>query len=354
GQAYDEWTLHLVTRYRDADFGELVARLRDGADNVRDLRRRVSRWLDDKGDFVLRLLAGFEELADRVRPMPRGGDDNLAGLAATGLGPSRPGLIAILRAGDELSCDALAELAVAAGLHRDAEFLYSDEERLNCGSGDVEAFCKPQWSPDLLLSTNYVGRLWCATSALLARTGATLTELLRRGEYDLVLRCTETARAIRHVPAVLCRRGTDPLDSPALEREALMRALDRRGIDGEILPGGSPGSYRVKRRGVAGRRVSVIIPTRGTRGLFKTCLDTLRRITGYDDVEIIAVDDIPEREAAAKAWLRSNADKIISGEAPFNWSRGNNRAAREATGEFLLFLNDDVEIIEPDWLAAML
>lgn len=353
-QAYAEWTLHLVTRYRDADFGELVARLRDGSDNVRDLRQLVSRWLDDKGDFAPRLLTGFEELADRVRPMPRGGDDSLASLAATGPGPSRPGLIAILRAGDELGCDALAELAVAAGLNRDAEFLYGDEERLNCGSGAVAAFCKPQWSPELLLSTNYIGRLWCATSGLIARTGATVTELLRRGEYDLVLRCTEAARAIQHVPAVMCRRGTDPLDSPALERQALARALDRRAIDGEILPGNVPGTYRVKRRAVAGRRVSVIIPTRGARGLFKVCLDTLRRITGYDDVEIIAVDDIPEGEAAAKAWLRGHADKVIAGEAPFNWSRYNNRAAREATGEFLLFLNDDVEIIEPDWLAAML
>ncbi|MGH7094617.1 MAG: glycosyltransferase family 2 protein, partial [Stellaceae bacterium] len=353
-QVYGEWTLHLVTRYRDADFGELIARLRDGTDNVRDLRQFMSRRLDDRSGFLARVLEGFEGLADRVRPMPRGGDDGFARFGTAGGNPIRSPLIAVLRAGDELSADALAELAVSAGLYPDAEFFYADEERPNCASGAVEAFCKPQWSPDLLLSTNYIGRLWCATGGLLARIGATVGELLRHGEYDLVLRCTEAAHAVQHIPAVLCRRGVDPLDSSEIEQRALARALDRRGIDGEIEAGGSPGVYRVKRRVTVGRRVSVIIPTHGARGLIKTSLDTLRRLTDYNDMEIIAVDDLPGTERAAKAWLRAHADKVIDGEVPFNWARHNNRAAKEAAGEFLLFLNDDVEIIEPGWLAAML
>src|SRR3954452_15315246 len=78
-----------------------------------------------------------------------------------------PAFCTLLTAGDELGCDALLQMALATAMHEDADFLYSDERRLNPATGLVEAFFKPQWSPDLMLSTNYVGRLWCARASLL-------------------------------------------------------------------------------------------------------------------------------------------------------------------------------------------
>jgi hypothetical protein len=97
---------------------------------------------------------------------------------------------------------------------------------------------------------------------LIRRTGATLNDLRRLGEYDLVLRCTEQAAKIRHIPSVLCQRGTERLDSVATEERALVRALARRGVQGEIQPGCRPGIYRVKRKIKSLARVSIIIPTR--------------------------------------------------------------------------------------------
>ena len=119
-----------------------------------------------------------------------------------------PVLFSVLCPGDELGVDALAEIAVAAGLHRGADFLYADESRISPTTREREPFFKPDFSPDLLLSTNYIGRPWFASAALLRRADATPRTLLRHGEYDLVLRCTEAAASIHHVPKLLAQRGS--------------------------------------------------------------------------------------------------------------------------------------------------
>lgn len=350
-QIFRHWNLRLILRYRDSDFGRIVERLREGRDTIGSLRDRLLQPRDSDR-LRDRLLADYGHLADRVCLASWAEGDQLADLAsAEKTGPS---YIAILRAGDELSCDALSEFAITGGLDRAAEFIYSDEERPNRATGAVEAYCKADWSPDLILSTNYIGRLWCAVPALLARAELTIGDLLRYGEYELVLRATEAARGIRHVPSVLCRRWGDELDSRMLEEQALKRALNRRGIDGEVESGCAEGFYRVRRAVADGRRVSVIIPTCGARDLYKTCIETLRNITTGVELEVIVIDDIPAENRAAKTWLHLHADRVIPAEPPFNWSRYNNVGAAAASGDFLLFLNDDIEITEPGWLTAML
>ena len=261
--------------------------------------------------------------------------------------------LTVVSPGDELGVDALIEMAIATAMHPDADFLYSDERRRNPASGEIEAFFKPQWSPDLMLSANYVGRLWCARGDLvgaIADAGA----LLGHGEFDLLLRCTEAARVVRHIPMVLCQRGSERIDGGASSRQALARALGRRGIPGEILAGQAPGSYRVKRALAAPGLVSIIIPTCAARGLIEGCIATLRRLTAYRDYEIVCIENIAPADRQWRDWLARNADRVISATESFNWARFNNLAAAQARGDYLLFLNDDIEIIDPDWLEALL
>jgi ADP-heptose:LPS heptosyltransferase/GT2 family glycosyltransferase len=295
------------------------------------------------------LCAGFGEARDQVTI----GED-LPALAECLAQQPVPGLLGVLSAGDELGCDALLEFALTSGMNRDADFFYSDELRISPVSRVVEPFLKPQWSPDLLLSTNYIGRLWCARSELIARASATIDELIWPGEYDLVLRLTENARAIRHIPRVLCRRADERIGGDPKERRALERAIARRGIAGEVLATRVPGTYRLRRKATKLGLVSIIICTCAARGLIKKCLGTLRALTAYREFEIIIVENVPPTEAHWKEWLRANADRVIAPDEPFNWSRFNNLGAAAASGEYLLFLNDDIEIIEPDWLNALL
>lgn len=261
---------------------------------------------------------------------------------------------ALLAPGDELGVDALLELALAAAQHSEADFFYSDERCRNPASGAVAAFFKPQWSPDLLLSTNYIGRLWCARAELLRSLAAPGETLLGNGEYDLVLRLSEAARAIRHIPAVLCERAGDGRGDAGAAKTALQRALARRGIAGEIEPGAVAGSWRVKRTLARPGLVSIVIPTCAAGGLIETCLATLRRLTAHRNYEIVCIENIAAKDRKWRGWLRRHADRVITTREKFNWARFSNLAAAEATGEYLLFLNDDIEIIDPGWLDALL
>ena len=253
-----------------------------------------------------------------------------------------------------MGCDALLQIAIASGLHRDADLLYADEVKLSQASREREPFFKPDFSPDLLLSTNYIGHPWFASTALLGRSGLTPAELLAKGEYDAVLRCTEQADSIHHVPRLLCARGSQWIDDEAMETAALTQAATRRGIAAEVVPGAVPGTWRFRRTEPVTGMVSIIIPTCAARGYIEACIRSLRERTAYRNFEIICVDNIPENQVAWKLWLKQNADVIVPMPDEFNWSHFNNVGVEAASGEYLLFLNDDIEVIQPDWLDVML
>ena len=309
--------------------------------------RRVPKHLDAQ------LRDGLEAIAGKVEiRLDVAADISLSSLAETR--GQRPNLIGILLAGDVLGCDALLEMAIGAGLHPEVELFYSDERRISPVKKNHQAFFKPQWSPDLLTATNYIGRFWCAAPTVLNRAGTKYGEWHRFGDYDLILRCTEAASEIHHIAKVLCQRGRQQLDHPEQERIALERARLRRGVAGEVREGNIPGHFRLKRAVNRGGLVSIIIPTCAAKGLIKTCIETLRARTAYHNFEIICVENIPASQRRWKAWVRKHADRVLTVDEPFNWSRFNNLAAGEARGRFLLFLNDDVEIVEREWLEALL
>jgi ADP-heptose:LPS heptosyltransferase/GT2 family glycosyltransferase len=322
-QAYRNWDLTIL-----ADAEETAAGVR--------------QWLADSAT----------ELADRIVVVGPG--DPAFETPIAGEPDDGPGLYSVLCPGDELGCDALAEIAVAGGLHRQADFLYADEIRISPATDEREPFFKPDFSPDLLLSTNYIGRPWYASATLLRRCGATPHSLLADGEYDLILRCTEQAQAVHHVAKLLAKRGPKLLDDHRLSRLALTRAASRRGFTAEMLDGCVSGTYRLKRTAPAAGKVSIIIPTCAAHGYIETCINTLRAKTAYSNYEIVCIDNIPASQTTWKVWLRQNADQIVDIPDAFNWSRFNNRAVDETEGEFLLFLNDDIEIEQADWLDALL
>jgi ADP-heptose:LPS heptosyltransferase/GT2 family glycosyltransferase len=256
--------------------------------------------------------------------------------------------------GDEPGADTLLECTTALGRHPDAGLVYGDEVRISPVSGEREAFFKPDFSPDLLTATNYIGRPWAVTDSALAATSISPSDVFEMGEYDLVLRCVEQAGAIRHVPKLLCQRGMAAMDTPAQELAALQRMTQRFGMEATIVATPILGTWRLRREVRTKGKVSIIIPTCAAGGFIKTCLNSLRAKTTYANYEIIVIDNIPAAEATWKTWVRENADKVVDIPDSFNWSVFNNRATRVATGEFLLFLNDDITITQPDWLEALL
>jgi O-antigen biosynthesis protein len=318
-QVYDDWSVHLV-----------APSLKPAA-----LRRTLLKDMDD--------------LAGRVTL--HGDAGTVAKLLA---GRDAPSHFMVLRPGDELGCDAMLEFAVQAAMHPQADFFYCDDRRLSPASGKVEAFFKPQWSPDLLLSQNYIGRAWCADAALLKRVGFRPGEFLKSGSYELALRLTECATGVQHVPGTLLHLDEKAAEDSQAERKALTKALVRREISATVKAGRVRGTYRVQRKVTTRPLVSIIIPTCAARGLIRTCIESLRRLTRYKNYEIVCIENIPADKPDWKKWLRANADRVVETKEPFNWSRFNNLAVEASRGKVLVFLNDDTEVIDPDWLETLL
>ncbi len=257
-----------------------------------------------------------------------------------------------LRSGDALGCDALLEFATAHGLHQEAGLVYADEACEDLATEKPAPFFKPDWSPELLLGHNYLGRAWSATADALSRAGLGLAALAKAGDLDAVLRVSEAAGKVVHVPKILMARGRES-DRAESERQALARALRRRGIEGDLRPLAKPHFWRVARR-VAAPRISIVMPTCGGGDHVRRAIPSIRRTSAGHDVEIVILDNAPPALRKLKTWLRRNADIVVPMPDAFNWSRFNNVGAKAASGDVLLFLNDDVEALDDAWLAALL
>jgi glycosyltransferase involved in cell wall biosynthesis len=131
------------------------------------------------------------------------------------------------------------------------------------------------------------------------------------------------------------------------------RPKSRRGLDWSVSPGLVRNTHRCRPVSQVDDLVSIIIPTCASRGLIKTCIDSLRNIGTYKNIEIVCIENIADEASEWKQWLRDNCDGAVEIQEAFNWSLFNNVAAKEASGAYLLFLNDDIEIVQPDWLEAL-
>lgn len=269
--------------------------------------------------------------------------------------------VAFLDHDDALTPDALLEMACAIG-ETGAEILYSDEDKYDARGRRHDPFFKPDWSPDLFLSIMYTCHLTVMRRDLVARAGG-----FRRGfegsqDYDLWLRATELSERVVHVPMVLYHwrqiAGSTAVDvgnkgyAHERSRRAIAEALSRRGVAGTVGDGPVPTSFHVVRHVVDEPLVSVIIPTRDRVDLLATAIEGLESKTDYKNIEILVVDN-GSTDPETLAYLERSPHRVIRDDGPFNFSRLNNLAAREARGDHLLLLNNDTEPVSRGWLRAM-
>ncbi len=270
--------------------------------------------------------------------------------------------MALLHPQDTVAPHALYEVVRRLNSNPSVDLLYSDEDRLDPQGRRGAPFFKPDWSPDLLLSADYLCRLCVIRRSMVAGAGGFRPGYGGSEVYDLVLRVTEQTSRIVHIPDVLYSRATVPAQAPkgtagpASNRatlDVLQEALERRGTPGEVrtvLPDRHTRRLRVTSRA----RVSIIIPTRDRASLLRRCVTSIKRVTAYPDVEFIVVDN-GTRELQALAYLSRLArdHTVLRDPGEFNYSRLCNGGARSATGQLLLFVNNDVEALHPDWLTAL-
>ncbi|MHB9161446.1 MAG: glycosyltransferase, partial [Nitrosotalea sp.] len=261
---------------------------------------------------------------------------------------------------DEIYPYALFEVVKKLNEDPNLDILYSDEDKTNSEGDRFDPFFKPDWSPALLLSTNYMAHFLVCKKNLL-QNNLLRSKFDGAQDYDLILRLTEKTDKIGHIskPLYSWRQITGSTSTGVNAKSyaskaaqgALEQALLRRKLKGEIREGQVSGSYRVKYDLIKEPKVSIIIPTRDKLSLLKKCIDSLEK-TNYKNYEVIIVDN-NSKEKDALNYLNSVKHKVIKFDEKFNFSKINNFAAKQASGEYLLFLNNDTEIFEPDWLREM-
>ena len=268
-------------------------------------------------------------------------------------------LIVRLGQSDTLAPFALYEVARVLVNEPQADVLYSDEDRLG-PRGRENALFKPDWSPDLLRSHNYIGNLVVLRRALLHAVGGFRPGYEGATGYDLVLRCTEKARRIVHVPGVLYHTGAGMVASAAGQSPGILRAvqehLQRQGVAGETLSGSAPATCEVRYRHEQQPLISIIIPNKDYAEGLTRCVQSIGRST-YRRHEILIVENNsvhPETRSCYNELCRSPGVRVVEWQHPFNYSALNNWAVSQAAGEVVLFLNNDMEVISADWLERML
>ncbi len=269
---------------------------------------------------------------------------------------------------DELTPDALYEIVKSINVDG-AEFIYSDEDKLEMDGSFCDPNFKPDYAPDTFLSTNYLSHLGAIKKTLVDKVGGFSIGLEGAQDYDLYLKVLEYTTKISHIQKVLYHWRKIPGSTAAsfgdksyaneAGRLALQRAMERRKISANVIFGKSPGLYRIQYELVDNPLISIIIPFKDMPELLKTCIESILSKSTYQNYEIIGIsNNSTDNNTFAEMKRLENLDSRIQFHElniPFNFSKINNYAVTEfAKGEQLVFLNNDIEIITPEWIEELL
>ncbi|MED5611538.1 MULTISPECIES: glycosyltransferase [Pseudomonas] len=321
---------------------------------------------DDKSpaEDIQAALASIDD--PRIKVLRLEKNQGISGATNAAIEASDGDFIVFLDHDDELTADCLYEMALC--IERDApDFIYSDEDKLAEDGSYTQPHFKPDWSPDTMMSTMFTCHASCVRKSLLEKTGLLRSQFDGCQDWDFVLRVAEHTRRISHIPKVLyhwriipASVASDIAAKPYVleaSRQVRLDALRRRGLAGDVEPVTQvPGYFRVNYHLQGTPRISIIIPSRDNAEVLRRCLDSIRSQTTYANHEIILLDNgsvQPETLAYLESQKQQEGTQVIRHDAPFNFSELNNLGVRYARGDLLLFLNDDTEVLCPDWLERM-
>ncbi|MGH3493139.1 MAG: glycosyltransferase family 2 protein, partial [Sciscionella sp.] len=322
--------------------------------------------LCDDGSGDPELTAAMDEMAaadPRIRVMALEQNGGISRATNKALAAANGEFVVLLDHDDMLDPEALAEIASVVLAESDVDIIYTDEDKLDELDRPCQPHFKPDWDPDMLLSFPYLGHVTAIRHELILRIGGFRPEFDGSQDYDLLLRVTELTDRIAHIPEPLyswravegsAARDADakPYAAEAAKR-ALADALGRRGVGGSIEPTRFPTFYRTRYTVLGKPRVSIIIPTRDGLHLLEPCVQSILERSTYSNYEIVVVDN-QSSEGSTLEFLARSPVRVIRYPHRFNYSRQMNLAASSAESDVLLFLNNDTEVITPEWIEALL
>ncbi|MDD6074827.1 MAG: glycosyltransferase family 2 protein [Clostridium sp.] len=323
-----------------------------------------------RGEGVERVLSRYAERDRRFKYVILGENKGISGNTNAAMDMADGDYIVLADHDDTMTPDALYECAKVLNEHPDCDVIYSDEDKMDMDGGALfDPHFKPDFNIDLLCSVNYICHLFVASHDLVARVGGFRQEFDGAQDYDFIFRCTEAAKEICHIPRVLyhwrCHKdstASNP-ESKLYAFEAGSRAImahyERVGIAAEkVEKGVDYGIYHTTYKILGDPLVSVIIPNKDHRQDLDVCLRAIEERATYRNVEFVIVENNstdPETFAYyEKIQKKFDNVRVVRWEREFNYSAINNFGVTFAKGEYLLFLNNDTELIAENFIEEML
>jgi O-antigen biosynthesis protein len=314
---------------------------------------------------IKKLLEDYETQDCRIKLILSDRPENTTVMANAALKEAKGEFVALLLPGDQLAPNALSEIVEFLNLHPEADLVYTDEDQINETGQYFAPHFKPNWCPDSLLSRMYTGDLEVYRSSIIQDLGGFQLGYGEAATYDLILRFTEKTSNIFHLPQILYHRRKIANEAIAFSHQtnyyqkAIADALTRRQEPGKVLEHPDvPGIYTVRYQIIDYKLVSIIIPTKNLGKVLDQCLQSIFTHSTYPNYEVIIIDngtDEAESLEILSQWQQKEPNRcfIYRLDLPFNYSKLNNFGVKQAKGDYLLFLNNDIEVITEDWIEGM-
>ena len=321
---------------------------------------------DPSDENVVRILKTASRKDERIRVTEVPENEGIAQNTNAAFAIAKGAYIGLLDHDDLLTADALYEVVKALNQKERPAVVYSDEDKVTTDlSEHFQPFMKPDFNKDLLRSNNYICHFFVAEKQLVEEVGGFRGAFNGAQDYDLILRCTEKAEHITHIPRILYHwrvHKASTADNPASKmyafdagKRAIEEHLKRCGETGVVSHTKDLGFYRVQYQMSGNPLVSIIIPNKDHVDMLDKCLRSIQK-SSYRNYEVIIVENNSVEEATFDYYKKIASDRIrvVYWEGIFNYSAINNFGAKAAQGEYLLLLNNDVEVITENWLEELL
>jgi len=312
---------------------------------------------------TIKCLKKWEESDKRIKVSYSRKNQHISGASNEALKLATGEFIALLDNDDTLSCDALFENAKLLNLFPDTDLIYSDEDKIRTGKDGKDErfspFFKPDWDPQMLFDYMYTGHLSIYRKKIVEDAGMFRSEFDFSQDYDLALRVVQMTDKIKHIPKILYHWRAIPSSGAQGGKDyaresniaACQSAINRLGIKGKVVE--YPHVNRVVPKLAQVKLVSIIIPSDNEKNIIN-CVNLILKNSSYKKFEIIIVTNSGIGKKILNLYKNIKKVRICNFDKQFNFSLKCNEGAKKAEGDFFVFLNDDIEIEQTDWMENMI
>ncbi len=316
---------------------------------------------------IKKIIESYKKRDFRIKTIYRTENGHISACSNSALDLATGDYCVLVDHDDTITKDCVFELVKCINKTQ-ADVIYSDEDKIDLDGKNVLPFFKSDWAPESFTTKNYLCHVSCIKKTLVDKVGGFRITYEGAQDYDLLLRVTEIAENIQHIPKILYHwrmhaestayEGSTKSYAYIAGQRALQDSLFRKNIRGtvEILP--NYGGYCTHYEIMSKDKITIFIPTKNNADVLKTCIDSIYAKSTYTHFEIVVVSNNSDEPALFELLknYQNNKSNFIWFELnePFNFSKLMNACAEKASGEYYLLLNNDMEIITPNWMEGML